>query len=225
MDAANVDLKGFTDEFYVKLTGAQLAPVLDTLAWTSSTRPTSGSRSRRCSSRARTTPTRRSRRECRWIARELGPDVPLHFTAFHPDFKMTRRRSRRPPPRSSARATHRAGRGAALRLHGQRPRPRGRDDLLPGVRRGAHRARLAPHRGVPAHAGRALPRLRHRRSPGASRRSTRSGSSAGAASRCLKANGSGPEAGLEAAAPLRVLLVQLPVLLDQHLVEREPLRR
>jgi pyruvate formate lyase activating enzyme len=27
--------------------------------------------------------------ECRWIARELGPDVPLHFTAFHPDFKMT----------------------------------------------------------------------------------------------------------------------------------------
>ena len=26
---------------------------------------------------------------CKWIARELGPDVPLHFTAFHPDYKMT----------------------------------------------------------------------------------------------------------------------------------------
>ena len=33
MDAANVDLKGFTDEFYVKLTGSHLAPVLDTLAY------------------------------------------------------------------------------------------------------------------------------------------------------------------------------------------------
>ena len=33
MDAANVDLKGFTDEFYVKLCGAHLQPVLDTLKW------------------------------------------------------------------------------------------------------------------------------------------------------------------------------------------------
>ena len=32
---------------------------------------------------------RRSRRNAEWIARELGPDVPLHFTAFHPDYKMT----------------------------------------------------------------------------------------------------------------------------------------
>ena len=47
MDAANVDLKAFTDEFYLKLCGAHLQPVLDTLVYLS-TRPTSGSRSRRC---------------------------------------------------------------------------------------------------------------------------------------------------------------------------------
>src|SRR5436190_9106048 len=88
MDAANVDLKGFTDEFYVKLTGAKLAPVLDTLAylkhetkvWFEIT--------------TLLIPGKNDSPEeilamSKWIARELGPDVPLHFTAFHPDFKMT----------------------------------------------------------------------------------------------------------------------------------------
>jgi pyruvate formate lyase activating enzyme len=88
MDAANVDLKGFTDDFYVKLTGAKLAPVLDTLAylrhetkvWFEIT--------------TLLIPGRNDSPEeilalSKWCARELGPDVPLHFTAFHPDFKMT----------------------------------------------------------------------------------------------------------------------------------------
>jgi len=88
MDAANVDLKGFTDEFYVKLTGARLAPVLDTLAYlehetevwyeiTTLLIP------------GRNDSDEELLAESRWIHRELGPDVPLHFTAFHPDFKMT----------------------------------------------------------------------------------------------------------------------------------------
>ena len=88
MDAANVDLKGFTDEFYVKLTGARLAPVLDTLAYlkhetrvwfeiTTLLIPT------------RNDSDADNRAMAKWIHRELGPDVPLHFTAFHPDFKMT----------------------------------------------------------------------------------------------------------------------------------------
>ncbi|MFL5520872.1 MAG: AmmeMemoRadiSam system radical SAM enzyme [Gemmatimonadales bacterium] len=88
MDAANVDLKGFTDEFYVKLTGARLAPVLDTLAYlkhetdvwfeiTTLLIPTKNDSDAD------------NRTMARWIYRELGPDVPLHFTAFHPDFKMT----------------------------------------------------------------------------------------------------------------------------------------
>ncbi|MCE2968872.1 MAG: AmmeMemoRadiSam system radical SAM enzyme [Burkholderiales bacterium] len=87
MDAANVDLKAFTDDFYFKLTGAHLQPVLDTLkylvhetqCWTEIT--------------TLLIPTKNDsddelRALSAWVARELGPDVPLHFSAFHPDFKM-----------------------------------------------------------------------------------------------------------------------------------------
>jgi len=58
MDAANIDLKGFTEPFYKSLCSAQLAPVLDTLAY-SSMRRMFGSKSRHYSSRARTTHPRR----------------------------------------------------------------------------------------------------------------------------------------------------------------------
>ena len=88
MDAANVDLKAFTEDFYFKLTGAHLAPVLDTLkylvhetdVWTEIT--------------TLLIPTKNDSDEelralSRWVFRELGPQVPLHFTAFHPDWKMT----------------------------------------------------------------------------------------------------------------------------------------
>jgi pyruvate formate lyase activating enzyme len=87
MDAANVDLKGFTDEFYVKLCGAKLEPVLDTLVylvhetrvWTEiTTLLIPGKNDSDAEIEA----------EAKWIMRELGPDVPLHFTAFHPDYKM-----------------------------------------------------------------------------------------------------------------------------------------
>jgi pyruvate formate lyase activating enzyme len=88
MDAANVDLKAFTDEFYVKLCGARLAPVLDTLVairhgtdcWLEITTLLIPGKN---DSDAELTAM------CRWIARELGVDVPLHFTAFHPDYKVT----------------------------------------------------------------------------------------------------------------------------------------
>ncbi|HEX4331381.1 MAG TPA: AmmeMemoRadiSam system radical SAM enzyme [Usitatibacter sp.] len=88
MDAANVDLKGFTDDFYVKVTGARLAPVLDTLAYIQhetqcwqeiTTLLIPGKNDSDAELKAMS----------QWIFRELGPDVPLHFTAFHPDFKMT----------------------------------------------------------------------------------------------------------------------------------------
>ncbi|HYA65720.1 MAG TPA: AmmeMemoRadiSam system radical SAM enzyme [Burkholderiaceae bacterium] len=88
IDAANVDLKGFTDEFYAKLCGAHLQPVLDTLVylrretnvWVEIT--------------TLLIPGKNDSDEeleamCSWIVRELGSDVPLHFTAFHPDYKMT----------------------------------------------------------------------------------------------------------------------------------------
>jgi pyruvate formate lyase activating enzyme len=88
MDAANVDLKAFSDEFYVKLTGAHLAPILDTLKYLKhetdvwfeiTTLLIPGKNDSDAELEA----------ECAWIARELGPDVPLHFSAFHPDWKMT----------------------------------------------------------------------------------------------------------------------------------------
>ncbi|MDO8718749.1 MAG: AmmeMemoRadiSam system radical SAM enzyme [Polaromonas sp.] len=87
MDAANVDLEAFTDDFYFKLTGSHLQPVLDTLVYL----------------RNETTvwfeittlliPGHNDSDEeitamCRWIMKELGPDVPWHFSAFHPDHKM-----------------------------------------------------------------------------------------------------------------------------------------
>ena len=87
MDAANVDLKAFTDEFYFKLCGARLKPVLDTLVYlkhetdvwfevTTLLIPGKNDSSEEILA------------ESRWIMKELGPDVPLHFTAFHPDYKM-----------------------------------------------------------------------------------------------------------------------------------------
>jgi len=87
MDAANVDLKAFTDDFYVKVTGAKLAPVLDTLKYLRhetdvwfeiTTLLIPGKNDGDDEIDALT----------RWVASELGTDVPLHFTAFHPDWKM-----------------------------------------------------------------------------------------------------------------------------------------
>jgi pyruvate formate lyase activating enzyme len=87
MDAANVDLKAFTDDFYFKLTGAHLQPVLDTLTYLM--------RETACWTEITTLliPGKNDsddelRRMCAWIAAELGPQVPLHFTAFHPDYKL-----------------------------------------------------------------------------------------------------------------------------------------
>ncbi len=88
MDAANVDLKAFTDEFYFKQTGAHLQPILETLqylctetkVWIELTTlliPGLNDSAHEIG------------KMCEWIARELGQDVPLHFTAFHPDYKMT----------------------------------------------------------------------------------------------------------------------------------------
>lgn len=87
MDAANVDLKAFTDEFYSKVCGAHLAPVLDTLkylkhktkVWFEITNLMIPGKN---DSEAET------RQMCQWIHQELGDAVPLHFTAFHPDYKM-----------------------------------------------------------------------------------------------------------------------------------------
>lgn len=88
MDAANVDLKAFTEDFYFKLTGSHLQPVLDTLlylrhetqVWFEITTLLIPGHN---DSEAEVTAL------SRWVMQELGPDVPLHFSAFHPDHKMS----------------------------------------------------------------------------------------------------------------------------------------
>jgi pyruvate formate lyase activating enzyme len=88
MDAANVDLKAFTEDFYFKVTGSHLQPVLDTLVYLKHETPvwfeitTLLIPGKNDSSEEITAMSQ-------WIMRELGPDVPLHFSAFHPDYKMT----------------------------------------------------------------------------------------------------------------------------------------
>ncbi len=87
IDAANVDLKAFTENFYKKLTSSSLSSVLDTLVWLKNethvwieitTLLIPGENDSADEIKA----------ECNWIVKNLGENVPLHFTAFHPDFKM-----------------------------------------------------------------------------------------------------------------------------------------
>jgi pyruvate formate lyase activating enzyme len=88
MDAANVDLKAFTERFYWQVTHAHLQPVLETLEYLKrkttvwfeiTTLLIPGENDSDTEIDAMT----------RWVVEHLGPDVPLHFTAFHPDWKMT----------------------------------------------------------------------------------------------------------------------------------------
>jgi pyruvate formate lyase activating enzyme len=87
MDAANVDLKSFSDRFYRQVCGSQLQPVLDTLKYlrhetdiwfeiTTLLIPGENDSDREIDEMTR------------WVVEELGPDVPIHFSAFHPDWKM-----------------------------------------------------------------------------------------------------------------------------------------
>jgi pyruvate formate lyase activating enzyme len=88
MDAANVDLKGFTDGFYHKLCFAHLAPVLDTLVWLKREAKTWFEVTTLLIPGLNDSDAELEQLAA-WFAAELGPEVPLHFTAFHPDFKMT----------------------------------------------------------------------------------------------------------------------------------------
>jgi pyruvate formate lyase activating enzyme len=101
IDAANIDLKAFTEKFYSKVTLTHLQPVLDTLRWlrhetnvwfeiTNLIIPTLND------------DNSEFKELCDWVLTNLGDDVPLHFTAFHPDFKLNDK-----PPTPSA-TLHRA---------------------------------------------------------------------------------------------------------------------
>ena len=87
IDAANVDLKAFSEQFYYKLTSAHLQPVLDTLVWlrnetnvwielTTLLIPGENDSAEEI------------KQMCEWVLKNLGDSVPLHFTAFHPSSRM-----------------------------------------------------------------------------------------------------------------------------------------
>jgi pyruvate formate lyase activating enzyme len=87
MDAANVDLKAFSERFYRKICGAELGAVLETLEYLKhetrvwleiTTLLIPGENDSDAELHALT----------QWVVEKLGTDVPLHFTAFHPDWKM-----------------------------------------------------------------------------------------------------------------------------------------
>ncbi len=103
MDAANVDLKGFTERFYRKICGGHLAPVLETLTYLAretdvwleiTTLLIPGENDSEAELDTMTG----------WVVENLGPEVPMHFTAFHPDYKMRDRPSTPPATLVRARA-------------------------------------------------------------------------------------------------------------------------
>jgi pyruvate-formate lyase-activating enzyme len=87
MDAANVDLKAFTEDFYQHLTLSHLQPVLDTLVWLKRETNVWFEITNLVIPQANDGHDEFARM-CDWILANLGDDVPLHFTAFHPDFRM-----------------------------------------------------------------------------------------------------------------------------------------
>lgn len=102
MDAANIDLKAFTEKFYKYITGGYLQPVLDTLIYLKhetsvwfeiTTLLIPGENDSDDEIDAMT----------QWISDNLGADVPLHFSAFHPDWKMLKHSNTPPATLSKAR--------------------------------------------------------------------------------------------------------------------------
>jgi len=87
VDAANVDLKAFTEGFYGKITLTHLEPVLKTLEWLKNETTVWFELTNLMIPTLNDDPAE-TQKLADWVLAHLGPDVPLHFTAFHPDFKL-----------------------------------------------------------------------------------------------------------------------------------------
>jgi pyruvate formate lyase activating enzyme len=111
MDAVNVDLKSFTEDFYAKVTLSHLAPVLETLEWLAKEGRTWTEVTNLLIPGLNDDPGE-IRRLAEWIAGHMGPDVPLHFSAFHPTWKMT---DRPPTPPATLTEARRIAREVGLR--------------------------------------------------------------------------------------------------------------
>ena len=87
MDAANVDLKAFTEEFYRRICGGNLSAILDTLVYLKHDTDVWFEITNLVIPGENDSP-KEIENMCKWVVENLGADVPMHFTAFHPDFKM-----------------------------------------------------------------------------------------------------------------------------------------
>ncbi len=87
IDAANIDLKGFSADFYRRVAGAELDTVLDTLVYVRH-RTATWLEITNLVIPGHNDSDDELDRMTRWVVAELGPDVPMHFSAFHPDYKM-----------------------------------------------------------------------------------------------------------------------------------------
>jgi len=111
MDAANIDLKGFTEDFYKDLCSAKLAPVLDTLEYLKHSTEVWFEITTLLIPGENDSPAEIEALS-RWVMERLGADVPLHFTAFHPNWKML---DKPPTPPATLRMAHRIAEEAGLR--------------------------------------------------------------------------------------------------------------
>jgi pyruvate formate lyase activating enzyme len=111
MDAANVDLKAFTEEFYARQTLSHLAPVQDTLSWLARETDVWVEVTNLLIPGLNDAPDE-TRALASWLAETMGEDVPLHLTAFHPAYRLLDRP--RTPPSTLSRARELA-RAAGLR--------------------------------------------------------------------------------------------------------------
>ncbi|WP_119299624.1 AmmeMemoRadiSam system radical SAM enzyme [Dongia deserti] len=110
MDAANIDLKGFTERFYRNLCSAQLGAVLETLEYLRHETKVWFEITTLLIPGENDSPSEIEALSA-WVMEHLGPDVPLHFTAFHPDWKML---DTPPTPPATLRMARTIGRAAGL---------------------------------------------------------------------------------------------------------------
>ncbi|HVJ06110.1 MAG TPA: AmmeMemoRadiSam system radical SAM enzyme [Candidatus Saccharimonadales bacterium] len=129
IDAANIDIKGFTENFYSKVTLSHFGPVLDVLRWLRNETNVWFEMTNLIIPGLNDTPEE-TNQLCDWILRELGDDVPLHFTAFHPDFKMMDRERTPPATIHSARKLAQA-RGLKFVYEGNIVTPEGGNTVCP----------------------------------------------------------------------------------------------
>jgi len=111
MDAVNVDLKAFSEDFYARVTLSHLAPVLETLEWLARDGKVWTEVTNLVIPGLNDDPGE-IRRLAGWMGKHMGPDVPLHFSAFHPTWKMT---DRDPTPPATLTEARRIAREVGLR--------------------------------------------------------------------------------------------------------------